>query len=153
MDRVTFPSESWILICDGSKALLFRNAGDERALNLKAEHVLLEPHLPTHELGTDRPGRAYDAMDGSRSAMEETDWHREAEAKFLQELAKKLDVVVRERKVRHLAIVASPKALGVLRDQLTPSVRAVVSAELAKDLVKLPTPEIERHLSAMGELK
>jgi protein required for attachment to host cells len=29
---------------------------------------------------------------------------------------------------------------------------SVVSAEIAKDLVKLPTKEIEQHLAAIGEL-
>ena len=152
MKRASIPSMGWILVCDGSKALLFRNEGDAQAIKLKAIDVLEEVHPPTRDLGSDRPGRAYDSMDGSRSSMEETDWHRVAEAQFLQRLAKKMDEFVRSHVIEHLIIAAPPRALGLLRDELTPAVSAVLSAEVAKDLVKLPTAEIERHLEAMGEL-
>lgn len=152
MSRLTIPSLSWIVVCDGSKALLFQNAGDAQALDLKVAEVLLEWHPPTRDLGTERAGRAYDSMDGSRSAVSDTSLHEAAEAAFLRDLASKLDEVVRLRKVKHLIVAAPPKALGILRDQFTRGVRAVLSAEIAKDLVKLPTPEIERHLSAMSQL-
>jgi hypothetical protein len=32
------------------------------------------------------------------------------------------------------------------------AIRSVVSAEIAKDLVKLPTKKIEQHVAAIGEL-
>lgn len=152
MNRLTIPSKSWILVCDGAKALLFQNAGDGLALNLKVAEVLHEPHPPTREMGTDRPGRTYDAMDGSRSSVEGTDRHQEAEATFLRGIATKLDDLVRSRDIKALIIAAPPKALGILRDAVTPAVRAVLSAEIPKDLVKLPTLEIERHLIAIREL-
>lgn len=47
------------MACDGSKALLFQNVGDAQAIKLKATEVIVEPHPPARELGTDRPGRAY----------------------------------------------------------------------------------------------
>lgn len=152
MSRVRIPSKTWILVCDGSKALLFQNVGDERAINLKASDVLIEPHPPTRELGTDQPGRTYDSMDGSPAAVDTTDWHERAEVDFLRKVSEKLDEAVRVHQVKHVVVIAPPKALGILRGQLTPGVRAVLTAEIAKDLVKLPTPELERRLSAMGEL-
>ena len=152
MNKVTIPSMSWILVCDGSKALLFQNVGDAQAINLKAAEVFVEAHAPTRELGTDRPGRSYDSGDGSPSAMQGTDWHEAAEAEFLRKIAEKLDEVVRMRDIKHLVVVAPPKALGMLRKQFTPAVQSVLSADVAKDLVKLPTIEIERHLSAMAQL-
>lgn len=97
-------------------------------------------------------GRTYDAMDGSRSSVEGTDWHQEAEAAFLRGIATKLDDLVRSRGIKALIVAAPPKPLGILRDAVTPAVRAVLSAEIPKDLVKLPTLEIERHLAAMREL-
>jgi protein required for attachment to host cells len=141
---------SWILVCDAAKALLFQNVGDAQALNLKAAEVRLEPHPPTRDLGSDRPGRAFDSGDGSPSAMENTDWHNAAEADFLRGLAGRLDELVRKHGVKHLIVVAPPKALGILRQHFTPAVRDVLSAEIPKDLVKLPTIEIERRLSAIA---
>lgn len=139
-------------MCDGSKALLFQNVGDERALSLKATDVLIEPHPPTRDLGTDRPGRTHDSMDGSSAAMDTPDWHELAEVDFLRKVSEKLDKAVRVHQVKHLVVVAPPRALGILRGQLSAGVRDVLVAEIAKDLVKHPTHEIERHLSAMGQL-
>ena len=151
-NRISLPAMSWVLVCDGSKALLFQNAGDAQAINLKAADVQFEPHVPTHDLGAERPGRVYESLDGRRSSMEATDYHEVAEAQFLGRVADRLDEVVRTRKVKHLVVVAPPKAMGILRGRITDGVRKVVAAEIVKDLVKLPTVEIEKHLAAMAEL-
>lgn len=152
MDRLRISSKTWVLVCDGSKALLFQNMGDAQALNLKALEVFVEPHPPTRDLGTDRPGRTYDSMGGSRSSVQDPDRHQQAEDRFLRETSNKIDELVRSATIKALVIAAPPKALGILRTCMTPATRAVVSAEIAKDLVKLPTKEIEQHLATMGEL-
>jgi protein required for attachment to host cells len=152
MNRMTIPSMSWVLVCDGSKALLFQNVGDSQAINLRAVEVRIERHPPAREGGTDRPGRTIDSMDGSRSSTESKDWHEAAEAEFVRALVDKLDETTREHRVKHLTVVAPPRALAVLRKHYTAAVRKVVSSEISKDLVKLPTIEIEAHLAAMSRL-
>lgn len=153
MDRVQFPEGSLFLICDGSKALMFRNAGDELALNLKAVEVRNEPHGATHEIGTDKPGRRGESPVGARSAMGGTDYHDEAETAFIKETAERFEALVINQKPRRIGIVAPPRALGVLREALGSHTRAAVVLELGKDWVKLPTPDIESQLQALGELK
>lgn len=151
MSRTVLPTGALILICDGSKSLLFENIGDERDLNLKAIETRVEPHPPTRELGSDRPTRVVDGW--SRSGTEETDWHDQAETEFLQRAARELGALVEERKAKHVAIVAPPRALGVLRDAIDAPTRAALALELDKDWVKQPVVEIERHLADMYGLK
>jgi len=152
MSRLTIPHACLVLVCDGAKALFFENAGDARDLNLHAIEVRTEPHPPTRDLGSDRPTRVYESVGTSRSGAEQTDWHAEAEATFLRGVAASFDGLVAERQARHAVIVAPPRALAVLRDAIGAATREVLAAELAKDLVKLPTYEIERHLKAATEL-
>lgn len=152
MQGITVPSKCWVLVCDGSKALLFQNAGNALALNLRVVDVQFEPHVQTRELGEGSPGRVYESLDGRRSSVDGPDYHSIAEIEFLGRAAKRLDDLVRQHEVKHLIVVAPPKALGILRDRFTSGIRAVLSAEVPKDLVKLPTLEIERHLMAMGRL-
>jgi protein required for attachment to host cells len=45
-----------------------------------------------------------------------------------------------------LNIVASPRALGVIRKLYSPAVRDVLKSELGKDYVRLPLAEIEKRL-------
>ncbi len=150
MNRTRIHWQSWLLVCDGSKALMLRNDGDAELLNLKQVEHFVQPQPLTHDLGTDRPGRVQQATgNGSvRSATEETDLHAESEAAFLADVVEAADKAVRENRVKNFVVIAPPKALGILRERFTPSLRAALNAEIAKDLVHLPISEIEKHLHA-----
>jgi protein required for attachment to host cells len=104
--------------------------------------------LATRELGTDAPGRALNSLGTPRSAMEQTDWHTQEEERFLRTLASRLDAAVNAGQTKSLILVAPPRALGVLRQTYSHTLRAALRAEIDKDFVKLPVHEIEKHLAA-----
>ncbi|MCA1408326.1 host attachment protein [Ensifer sp. IC3342] len=147
MLKTRIPHKSWVLVCDGAKALVLRNEGDAELLNLIPVDVAFEHRQPTRMLGTDRAGRVYQSEGGARSAMQQTDWHDQAEETFVSHVAEKLETVLGDHGVSNLVLIAPPRALGILRKRLRPSTRAMVIAEVAKDLAKFPIPEIEQHLS------
>ncbi|PZW46828.1 protein required for attachment to host cells [Humitalea rosea] len=147
MQQLRIPTNAWVLVCDGAKALTFRNDGDTETLSLTLIESRAEAAPPTRELGTGRPGRVVESMGTKRSAVEQTDLHAEAEAVFLAQTIERLGQIVREQDVRHLILVAPPKALGIIRKHLTPALRAVIVHELDKDYAGLTTPDIERHLA------
>ncbi|EJZ22992.1 host attachment family protein [Rhizobium sp. Pop5] len=148
MTDVRVPWESWVVVCNGAKALIMQNAGDAQSMNLKVLETLKQPSEPDREIGTDKPGRSHAADGLSRSAVEETSWQDQAEAQFLKQVAERLDELVHEKDARRIVIVAPPKALGVLRPALGAETQSVISAELAKDYTNMPVDEIERHLAA-----
>ncbi len=147
MTGIKIPWHGWVTVCDGSKALLLRNDGDEVLINLQVFDTLKEHHLATHEIGSDRPGRVFESATTARSANQETDLHDQAESEFLAKLAERLDRLVQEQSVKHLVLVAPPRALGQLRTMLSPIVQAVIQAEIDKDLVNQPVYRIEKHLA------
>jgi protein required for attachment to host cells len=151
MTRVTIDAKTWVLVADGAKALFFHNIGDSEFINLKAMVVVNEPHAPTRDLGTDRPGRSYESAGHGRSAVSHPDLHAQAEESFLRRLALQLGDLVVEHGIERLVVVAPPRALGVLRKQVSPGVAALVAAWVDKDYVKMSTPDIERHLADMGQ--
>lgn len=138
----------WVVICDGAKALVLENVGDEVFPNLKTREVYQQEDPPTREQGTDAPGRSFQSVGTARSAMEQTDWHSQGEARFLAKLMARLEAAVTSGEVKSLVIAAPPKALGVLRQTYSPGLRRALRAEIDKDLVKLPVHEIEKHLAA-----
>lgn len=148
MSDIMLQPKSWVVVCDGGKALIMQNAGDASGINLKVQETLTQPNEPDREIGADKPGRTHAADGLSGSAVEETDWHNQAEVEFLKQVASKLDLLVRERDVQRIVIVAPPRALGTLRASLSADVQAAVSAELAKDYINLPVEQIERRLAA-----
>jgi protein required for attachment to host cells len=138
----------WVVVCDGKKALVLENTGDEKYLNLKTKQVYEQPDPKTREIGTDAPGRAMNSIGGQRSAMDQTDWHDQGEQRFLHALLGRLEAAVNGGQAKSLIVVAPPRALGVLRPAYSHALRAAIRGEIDKDLVKMPVPEIERHLSS-----
>lgn len=84
-----------------------------------------------------------------RSAVEVVDWHDIEEHRFALQIAARMEQVVRKRKVPALVVVAPPKTLADLRSAFHADVRALVIAEINKDLTRHPLGEIERHLTSM----
>jgi protein required for attachment to host cells len=136
----------WVVVCDGKKALVLENAGDEKFLNLKTREVFEHPDAKTSELGTGAPGRSFSSVGPGRSAIEQPDLHDQEEHKFLHKLAAHLDAEINAGKAKSLIMIAPPRALGVLRQAYSHNLRAALRGEIDKDFVRLPVHEIEKHL-------
>jgi len=146
MTKLKIDQGDWVVVCDGGKALILENIGDHISPNLRTNETRGHPDPLTHEQGTDSPGRVHASVGTARSSVEQTDWHEQAEREFLHELVKRLDAALRNGETKSMIVVAPPRALGVLRQAYTASVRAAVRDEVDKDLVKVPVYEIEKRL-------
>ncbi len=136
----------WVVVCDGTKALVLENVGDELFPSLQTRQVYAQEDARTHEQGTSAPGRAYNSVEPTRSAMEQTDWHDQTEKKFLTDLVGRLDAAVQAGKTKSLVMIAPPRALGMIRQAYSHQLRNALRAEIDKDFVKLPVHEIEKDL-------
>lgn len=150
MDKMRIDKGDWLVVCDGRKALILENLGDEMFPNLHTREVHEQPNPATHAQGTDTPGRLHGSVGGARSSVEQTDWHDEAERAFLKALASRLDTAISAGETAALTMVASPRALGMIRADYSAAVRKALLREVSKDLVKLPVYEIEKQLLQSG---
>lgn len=141
-------AKHWIVVCDGRKALILENIGDDKFPNLSLKEALERPSAATHEQGTAPPGRTHQPVGRARSAVSQTDWHDDDEFAFLTELAGRLAEKVEKRGVRRLTLVAPPRALGMFRKARPPALGKLIDNEIGKDLVKAPIGEIERQVFA-----
>jgi protein required for attachment to host cells len=146
MDRINVKSGEWVVVCDGRKALVLENIGDAKYPNLHTREVHEHSETRTSDLGTDRPGKTHSSEGTARSAMEQTDWHDQSERAFLTALASRLHVALTKGETQALIMVASPRALGMIREVYSPAVHKAIRAELGKDLVNVPIHEIEKQL-------
>lgn len=146
--RLKLPHDGMVLVSDGRKALFLKNAGDELYWNLTVAKVMEAPdNPPTADQGTDKPGRAFPAAGANdRSAMEQTDWHALAEARFAGDVATELEHAAAQAKA--VIVAAPPRTLAELRKQIPASLKSRIVAEINKDLTKHPVHEIEEHLQA-----
>lgn len=144
--KVKVGTGDWIVVCDGRKALILENAGDQVFPNLRTKEVHEQEAPPTREQGTDAPGRVFSSVGSGRSAVEQTDWHDQNEQAFLKRLAERLDTAVASGETKALVMVAAPRALGMIRPAYSSATQQAIIAEIAKDLVKQPVYEIEKQL-------
>jgi protein required for attachment to host cells len=143
---VKINSGDWVVVCDGRKAMILENKGDEKFPNLRVQNVQEHDNPETSEQGADAPGRIHKSFGTARSAVGQTDWHDEAEQAFLHSLLHQLEGALAAGKTKSLIVVAAPRALGMLRKSYTPGLRRTIKAEIGKDYVKLPVDQIEKHV-------
>jgi protein required for attachment to host cells len=141
------PHDALVLVADGRKVLFFRNHGDEDQIDLRTEaHDARENQRKDREIKTDAPGLVQQSFGSGRSTYEETDFQQQEEDRWIKDAAEEL----KERALRNdfdaLAIVAPPKALGVLRKCLHKEVEKRLVCTINKEMSGRPVPDIEALL-------
>lgn len=141
---------TWILIADGTQARVLENTGPGKGLaSVKGLDWSIEP-LQSKDIDSDRPGRGHSSGGSARSAMEpKTDPARHREAEFVRSVAAVLDRKALEGAFDRLVIAAAPIALGDFRKALSEHAKKAIVGEIDKDLTKLPTPSIDKHLDGI----
>jgi protein required for attachment to host cells len=137
----------WVLVADSGRARLFEASGAKAPLQEQTDLVMPSARLQEQELVSDRPGRSFDSRGEGRHAMEPTTPAKEVESnRFAARIAALLDSGRVAGNYTRLILVAPPAFLGQLRDALSEQVRALVTNELDKDLVRFDVDAIREHL-------
>ena len=140
---MAIPNQALVLVTDGRKLLFLRNHGDENQIDLRTEAHDEREDRKDREIKTDGPGSQSPRFGIGRDTMEETDFHQQAEDRWVKEAAEKLKELALRIDFDALAIIAPPKALGVLRKELHKEVERRVVATFNKEMTDRPIPDIE----------
>lgn len=121
-----------IMVMDGGRMSLFRNAATDRAPKLE---LLAEKHREspsTAQMGTDRPGRVNQSRSDTRAAYETTDLHQREEDNFTLKMTELFNAEMANPE-RRAILVAPPRVLGQIRKHLREDTRSRLTAEINKD--------------------
>jgi protein required for attachment to host cells len=141
------PIRTYILVADGARAHILLSEGRAKPLvEVPGSEQKLDLK-PDRELSAERPGRVHESANVERHAIERDDLHRREKERFAQALAADLDRRFAGGEYDRLVVAAAPETLGVIRCALSDKVRAVIMAEVPKDLTKLPNAQVKAHLS------
>jgi protein required for attachment to host cells len=139
---------TWVLIADGEKALFMVNETDAEDPFLQVFREEEQDNPPNRDQAANRRGRFNDGPSVHRSAVDDTDWHQLSKDRFAHELSEILYKQVHKGKFERIVIVAPPKTLGELRDEMHQEVAAKVVGEIRKTLTNHPMDEIEKIVKA-----
>ena len=142
------PNNALVLVADGRKMLFFRNHGDENQIDLRTESHDARKDRKDREIKTDAPGTTKQSAGYGRSTYEEPDFQQQEEDRWIKDAAEELKKRVLRNDFDALAIVAPPKALGVLRKELHKEVERRVVCTINKEMSGRPIPDIEALLTS-----
>ena len=140
------PNNALVLVADGRKMLLFRNHGDENQIDLRTEAHDARKDRKDRDIKTDAPGTTRQSAGYGHSTYEETDFHQQEEDRWVKDAADELKARALRNDFDALAIVAPPKALGVLKKCLHKEVARRIVCTVDKEMTGRPIPDIEALL-------
>jgi protein required for attachment to host cells len=142
------PNNALVLVADGRKILFFRNHGDENQIDLRTESHDARQDRKERYFRTDAPGTVQQSFGFGHSTYEETDFHQQEEDRWIKDAADEL----RKRALRNdfdaLAIIAPPKALGVMKRYFHKEVAKRIVCTINKEMSGRSIPDIEALLDA-----
>jgi protein required for attachment to host cells len=141
------PHNALVLVADGRKLLFFRNQGDEEQIDLRTEAHDERQDRKDRDLRTDAPGLVQQSAGYGRSTYEETDFQRQEEDRWIRDAAEELKRRALRNDFDALAIVAPPRALGILRKELHKEVERRLVCAVNKEMSGRPIPDIEALLN------
>jgi protein required for attachment to host cells len=143
-----------IVVADESEARFYDAASRRGPLHLAARITDPTARLHDRDLLTDRPGRKFDhAPLGARRGAtprhtaggEQSPRKHEAQV-FARRVVAELERASRNGGFERVVVMASPAFLGLLRSELSNSLRSKIVAEIPKDIVRQTESAVQEHL-------
>ncbi|HLY47080.1 MAG TPA: host attachment protein [Stellaceae bacterium] len=139
---------TWYVVADGGRARILQKRDKQQAFDTLQEIVSADLHSATRDLGSERPGRTRESSGSARHAVQpRQDLHRAEKQNFVHELAGLLNAANTRAEFDALVLVAPAHALGDLRQALDAPTQRKVTAELQKDLTKVPNADLVEHFA------
>lgn len=135
-----------VVVCDAGKYVVYENQGDTDRLDLRVVSTEDHENPPTHEQGTDRPGR-FPSPNAQRAAVDDTDWHNQEEKRFIEALAARMDEWATADRTRQFVLVADPRSMGTMRKALKEMTAGQIMHSITGDHVHRPVEAIEELIN------
>jgi len=142
---------TWVVVADEKKVRVFEAIGRGRGFDELRSPTPSAVPRPARELMSDKPGRGFDSGGAGRHSMDyRTSPKRTEEKKFAHKVAEWLGEGENRHCFDRLAIIAPPKMLGDLRQEIPDSLRSKVFREVAKDFANEPSLKVAKHFDRLG---
>ena len=145
---MALPHNALVLVADGRRTLFLRNHGDANQIDLRTEAHDERADAKDGDLKTDAAGTSAQSGGYGRPTMDETNFHQQAEDQWIKDAAADLKTRALANDFDALAIIAPPKALGVLRKALHKEVERRIVATINKEMSGRTTPDIEALITS-----
>ena len=138
------PLKTWIVLADAKTVRLAVTEGPGKGIYGLPDPGLVAP--PVTEL-SDEPGMTNASVGPNRGGISDPDLKGLAQSAFAEQIVEFLDGACTCQAFQRFILFAPPAMLGMLRDRLTPQLKAALHADIPKDLTHLPLDDLPKHLA------
>lgn len=146
---------TWIVVANGSRARIFERHGRQRPLHEIQDFLNDGGRVDNEELRSDGRGRFHGGGERSQGDTWDppsTPKQHESEV-FSRTIADYLEQGRNEQRYEQLYLIAAPRFLGSLRQNMNKQVEKLVTAELPKDISTSRADEIAQFVQEQIEVK
>jgi protein required for attachment to host cells len=142
---------TWIVTGDASRARILQVTGQNRLEEIES-FVNPKGRMPDRELTTDAHPRLRGTA-GPGSDRQETGAAEHETEMFAKAIDRRLDLARARNRFDRLFLLAPPKFLGLLRQNLSRETAKLVSDDVAQNLAWFDPREVERYLRERRRLR
>lgn len=128
---------AWIVVADGSRASVYENVGEIGEISLKLLKAVDQKHEPGSHAGEGQH---------KSSTQEYRDPHAAAKHNFLHGLVEDLAHDAQAGKFTELVLIASPAALGDVRQKMPAVLEKKIVKQISKDYSHMAPNELSKTL-------
>ena len=135
-----------VVVADAGRARIF--CTQRLGSPLESLKDLANPygHQREQELTSDRSGHTRSPSGVGATMSNKVEFKEQEAHHFAKGVVDELAETHHEDRFHRLYLVAAPRFLGHLRQELSPELKELVSGELAKDFTLMSEKEIQKHL-------
>lgn len=142
------PIKTLVLLANDAHARLFENSGIGKGL-VEIEDLAASVLAETKVRYSDRPGRNAAAPGTAQHAFDQAQAeHDQAQSAFAKAVAAEAAARFADGDFARFVVAASPDFLGVLRANLSKTLKEASVVDIAKDYVKLPPADVVERLES-----
>lgn len=143
--------KAWVVVADGARANIYENVGEIGEISLKLLRAVDQHNARKRDNGHDHTAQAQGGQGHHKSALEPKDPQAAEKHNFLQLLIDGLNFDVQSGQVTELVLIASPAALGDMRQHIPASLAAKIVKEVNKDYTHMAVNELNKTLMHLHE--
>lgn len=141
------PPDTWALVTNGGRARIVALKRHPAEFEEIADWASPTRHSPSRALESDASGRLHRVRGLGTHVLEpRTSARDQEEQRFIEKLLERLAQAQDAGEFESLVLVADPKSLGRIRDQISNGLRKRVVLELNLDLTRLDSGDLQNRL-------
>lgn len=138
----------WILAADSSRAKIFESLAPRADIREIENFDHPQGRASNRELNTDARPRFFGRGERGHTEDPQVDAVQHENELFSKMISDYLEQARVEHRYDRLCVIAPPKFLGLMRQNLSKETQKLIDEEIDKDLSKLDAREIETYLNA-----